>query len=988
MNMIVLLVLIPAVVFPVYSQTTGKIAGRVIDAATKEPLMMANVILENTLLGAATDKEGEFYIINVPPGVFSIVARMMGYTAQRMENVHVTVGLTTRIDFELKTTVIESGEVIVVTAERSKIQKDLTSSERSVGASEIDQMPVRSVNELVELQAGVVKDAGGNLHIRGGRTSEITYLVDGVQVMNPLYRSMGISIDDQAIQELKAITGTFNAEYGQALSGVVNIVTKKGSENLTINATAYFGDHLSFDEDVYSVMDNTEWAHAMAMALNSKSNYLEYDFSRDGLDTYEEVMENVYNHEKPWLEKKPTLNTYEPFKHKDIQLNFSGPIPWTGNRVSFFISGRYQYSPGYNIGKRYFMPWGLQSPVSDTVHTFEEADNSLVPLSWYEGFSTQSKINFRITNKFNVSYGIYYNLDHSYGFDSDYQDYRYKYVPDAGKNYFTDRSTQILSATYVFSNSTFLDVKGSYYLNKYKEHLYEDPTDYRYMPTLPGDFEQYVFDPGPEDDIGISTAPNDFIYWGNDPEQETTNTRYYSFETALTHQLTKRHLLKAGVSGRFHDLEYDQYDLQFSQSTYRPIIPDRSSPYHTYFEAKPREFAAYIQDKIEFSALIINLGLRFDYFDSDGRILADPMDPQIYSPFKMDHIYKNYTPSTPDSELVEYTVEEREAFWWNETSPKYQLSPRFGLSFPITEKGVIHFSYGHFFQNPEFQYLYANPHFWVTGAGSQNLVGNADLNAERTVMYEIGVQQEMTKNLYMHVTGFYRDIRDWVGSGFPIDTYRGLTYYMYVNKDHATAKGVTVSTAYTLDAFSVNLDYTFMTAKGTSSDPTDAYNDMAAQRSPRVQMINLDWDQQHSVNLIANYNYRGWTATMIGTMNTGLPYTPTFSRSEATGGSAFIGLRENSERNPMTFNLDMRISKQFQLGPWQLQVFGNVTNLLDTRNALYVYSDTGNPDFTLQSYMYENRFYEIGSINEYYARPGMYAAPRFIQFGLRISYQG
>ncbi|MBN1782336.1 TonB-dependent receptor [bacterium] len=968
--------------FMIHAGTTGKIAGRIQDSATGDPLFGANIVVENTALGAATDINGEYYILNIPPGRYDLTVRMIGYKAQRVEDIRVSVDLTTKMDLDLESTVLSTDEVVVVTANRMKIQKDLTSSERAIGASEIDKLPVRSINELVTLQAGVTQDASGNLHIRGGRTNEITYMVDGVQVVNPLYRSMGISIDDQAIQELKAITGTFNAEYGQALSGVVNIVTKQGSPEFQINATAYMGDYLSFDDDVYFVMDNTEWAREMARTYNRSTLYTNYDFSRDHFNSQAEVMQSVMNYDKPWLYKKPTLNVYEPWKQRDIQLNISGPVPWTSKRLSYFLSGRYQYSPGFSYGKRYFMPWGIEAPVSDTLHHFETADNAIVPLNWYEGVSTQSKIFLKATNALTLSYGLYMNLDHSYG-----TGYTSKYVPDGGQHDRTNRYTQILSVTYVFSKSTFLDFKGSYYINDYEGHLYDDPFDYRYMPTNAGDYEQYMFRPVKEDDIAVSTAPSDFSYWGNGVARNETHTKYTSFELALTSQITKRHLIKTGVSGRLHELSNDSYNLQFSQATYRPIIPDLISPFHTFYEAKPKEFSSYIQDKIEFNELIINIGLRFDYFDSDGRILSDPMDPQIYSPFKIDNIYTNYTPETPADDLIEATTEERLAYWYGKPEAKYQLSPRFGLSFPITETGVIHFSYGHFFQNPEFQYLYTNPNFWVTGAGAQNLVGNSDLDAERTVMYEVGLQQQLIQNLYLHVTGFYRDIRDWVGSGFPIDTYRGLTYYKYVNKDHATAKGVTLSGSYNTHSLNISLDYTVMQARGTSSDPRDAYNDIQAQRSPRVQMISLDWDQPQSLSLVANYNTHGWNLSGVGTVNSGLPYTPQFARGESTGSSATTGLRENSDRNPMTVNLDLRISKTFRItGSVQSQVFVNITNLLDTRNARAVYADTGRPDFTLDSYSYRNRFYEIGSIEEYYANPGMYTNPRFIQLGLRFSY--
>ena len=251
-SVVMILLLFSAVNF---AGTTGKIAGKVVDSETGEPLVGVNIIIEGTMMGAATDMDGEYYIINIPPGIYSVVTRMIGYQNQRMEDIRVTVDLTTKLNFQLSSTILDMGEEVVVTAERSPIQKDLTSSERSIGSDQIDQMPVRSVSELVNLQAGVVKDASGDLHIRGGRTNEIIYMVDGVQVINPLNRRSGISVDDQAIEELKAITGTFNAEYGQALSGVVNIVTKKGADKFTMNLTTYFGDHFSLADDVYCVID-------------------------------------------------------------------------------------------------------------------------------------------------------------------------------------------------------------------------------------------------------------------------------------------------------------------------------------------------------------------------------------------------------------------------------------------------------------------------------------------------------------------------------------------------------------------------------------------------------------------------------------------------------------------------------------------------------------------------------------------------------------
>ena len=978
LNIVLVIILLPLLLI---AGTTGKIAGKIVDSKTREPIVGANVLLVGTSLGASTDFEGEFYIINIPPGLYNLSFRMVGYVSKNVEEVRVQVDLTTKVDVELEQTTIEMNAV-TVTMKRNEVQKDLSSSERTMQKDQIQLLPARDVTSLLSMQAGVTRDAQGDLHIRGGRTSEITYMVDGVQILNPLNRSAGISVDDQSIEELKAITGTFNAEYGQALSGVVNIVTKRGADKFSVNATAFAGDYLSYDK-LYSVMDNRQWAEAAARFFAERSPSLIYQILPYGA-TYENFINDVTpNDSKPWLTKKTYLSDFKPLRNHDLQLNISGPIP--GLDISYFLAGRYNHAPNAEKGMRYFMPWGLWQPALDSVHTYEMPDGKLVPLGWYEGYSGQAKIFFNLQN-LDVGYSLLYNNDLSYGGGI-------KYVPDAGRYYYTERFTHIISLTYLFTTSTVLDIKASYYRNNYKSYLYEDWNDYRYIPyasdgSKNGAFYSYVF--GTSGAIGGGV--NDFAFWGNDVRRERSNTSYSSTTIDLTSQINKYNLMKLGISGRLHDLSNEYYDLQFSDN-FRPIIPDRTTPYFTYYSAKPYELAAYIQDKIEFSEIIINVGVRFDYFYSDGRILADPKDPQIYSPFKLTNKYKNYDPNIPDAlidqdTLVRRDVSELLTYWYKKPDPKYQLSPRLGISFPITESGVLHFSYGHFFQNPAFQYLYVNPNFCISGAGAQNLVVNANLNAERTVMYELGLQQKLTEAILVNVTAFYRDIRDWVGTGYPIDTYAsGVTYYTYVNKDHAVAKGITLSSSYYEGPFNLNLDYTFMQAQGTSSNPQDEYNNLNSQKGARVKLIDLNWDQTHSFNAVASYNNQGWTASVVGNISTGFPYTPTNPRTESVGSSLQADWPENSLRRPITINFDVHLGKSFTLGSFRLQAMVDVRNLLDTRNARFVYTDTGLPDFTLANYLQANRLFEISDINEYYYRPGNYSGPRSITFGLRISYE-
>ncbi|MBC8478847.1 MAG: TonB-dependent receptor [FCB group bacterium] len=414
-----------------------------------------------------------------------------------------------------------------------------------------------------------------------------------------------------------------------------------------------------------------------------------------------------------------------------------------------------------------------------------------------------------------------------------------------------------------------------------------------------------------------------------------------------------------------------------------------SSPYHEYYQHNPFEASAYIQDKIEFKEMIINPGIRFDFFDSDGRILTDPSDPQIYNPFNPNHIYSNYTSDLPDSLLIEATVEEREEYWYKDAETKKQISPRIGISFPITDRGVIHFSYGHFFQTPALSYLYRNPEFEVYGAGTEQYIGNADLDAERTVMYEVGIQQAISRDVTLHATAFYRDIRDWVGMSPPIDTYSArTTYQKYINKDYASVQGVTITTRYDADVFTAKLDYTFMEARGTTSDPLDAYYDAQDDRAPRVQMVILDWDQAHTANFFIANRIQNWSASCIVRLNSGLPYTPTYPRGEKFGSSSFVGLTENIGRRPYTFNIDLRFIKSWKIEGIRYELAIDVTNVLDSRTARNVYSDSGRPDFTRDSVLdtYNYRIVEISNVDEYFRRPGNFYPPRRIQLGFSIGF--
>ncbi len=200
-----------------WAGTTGKIAGVVKDAGNKEPLPGVNLIIEGTSMGAVTSLDGDYFIINVPPGRYNLRATMMGYTPVIQREVLVQTDHTTTIDFNLSSTVLDIGNEITVVAERPMVQKDVTSGRAIVTTEEIKEMPVESFTDVLKTKAGITEGANGALHIRGGRASEIGYMIDGVAVSNPMWGGLSVSVENTAIQELQVVSGTFNAEYGQAM---------------------------------------------------------------------------------------------------------------------------------------------------------------------------------------------------------------------------------------------------------------------------------------------------------------------------------------------------------------------------------------------------------------------------------------------------------------------------------------------------------------------------------------------------------------------------------------------------------------------------------------------------------------------------------------------------------------------------------------------------------------------------------------------------
>ena len=955
----------------IFAGTTGKIAGRVTDSETGEPLPFVNVLIDGTNMGAATDIDGYYVILNIPPGNYSLRVQYVGYQTTIVENILVQVDFTTERDFELSSSAVELGE-LVVTAERPLVNKDMTSSLSSITAEQIENLPVDNVQSVLRLSAGVIED-GGRLSIRGGRTSEVAYWVNGISTTDVYNGSSGLNVENAAVQELQVISGTFNAEYGQAMSGIVNIITKQGGKDYTGQVRVYTGDYLS-SRDEFNAYKN--------LVTEPDPTGLTRIVSSEVEQPLQDVKPNVYN----------------------AEVSLSGPIPFTGDNITFFATGRYLSDEGYFYGVDWFRPNGAPG------------DSSLVALNPFKRYSAQGKLTYQLSNALRLSYDLFWNKSERerdfYRFFNNLSGFNFKYNPYGIPKNFTDQFTHLVTINHVLSPSTFYELRLSSYENKIKSYVYENPlqgVNYIQQVDTATGAVSYLVDPnGPNGYIepnagGGFDAPasNSYLNRGMDMNHDYRKTSYLTGKLDLTSQINKANQIKLGFEARLHELELHNFrivpklDENGSVITpFQPSIPEVGNVNRNDYLVKPREFSAYIQDKVEFENIILNVGLRFDYFDANSVILADPRDPSIYVPLgahnKFD-INGDGVIDEKDKQNDPSAVARRRTYWYKKVDPKTFFSPRLGIAFPITDRGVIHFSYGHFFQIPEFQYLYQNPEFKLTESSGNVLMGNPDLEPQKTAMYEIGLQQQLSDNIGVDVTLFYRDVRDWVGTSPLITTYRvDVAYSQYENKDYENVKGVTVKVEKRLsDNYLFRADYTFQSAEGTYSNPNDAFNDIQNNRAPVLQLLATDWDQKHTFNAQFVYQISDWTFSLIGRYWSGQPYTPSFPVGIAA--TETRGQLTNSARLPAQRGLDLTINKLFMLSGLRLELFLNVYNLLDLRDHTNVYTDTGSADYTTAidpSSLNYNSYNQnrISTVEDFVLRPANFTGPRQVQLGLILGF--
>ncbi len=973
------------------SRISGKIVGQISDGKTGEALAGVNVIIENTSLGASTDIEGFFQIMNLAAGTYTAAISYIGYGTKKIKDIKVMPDYTVTLNTELNPELMES-DVIVVTADRPLIQRDITSSIKEVTAEEIRHAPVNDFTQVLAQQIGAVETGrgrrSGGIHIRGGRNNEIVYYVDGVNSNDPFVGTAGITIDNNAIEQLNIISGGFNAEYGESMSGIVQIITKSGSpEKFSVQSeitsdAPFGGAAYDFGFNKYFGSIN---GPILGLRKNNGNFYVQVNYINTD-DRNPAVYQQGHNDRqqtnatgKIAFEPIPSvlrvqLNGSYTFRQENwySQIRSGNPF-WlnqnTANkqgdhRISMTISHTLSNSTWYDLTLIRFKNYRKNSGQNGAHYNDFQALST--KLSWVSEAENRGWYN-RETGQFTgmteeeAYYNYYSNVARTIDGDP--------YVSRVGDEWvWLNKAIErdALNARHHDTGYWYLSDEGDLFYREFSVKNYakylSDPDNQNYEDfNYGGDIDAFAW-PYPRDPLGNYVL-------NYQPSWHRRSNEYFQAEFSISSQANRFNLLKAGAWYRSYDLTYT--DIQFSNS----------KPYFDTFDKIPVEAAAYLQDKFEFEDLTINAGLRWDYFDPDSK-----------SPIDLENLDLGFKTA----------------------KPKSQFSPRLGISFAVSSQAKMYVHYGKFYQRIDLSDLFQNLNADITNG--LPLVGNPNLPAQKETSYEAGFETTLTQDVSLKINAFYKDVENLLSNDV-VNTISDNTiaeYTIYLINDFAKVKGFEVELKKRFGPLSGSLTYGFLDAKGTGSDSRDFYYLFLGEDSelPRKEYP-LDFDITHDIKAKLNYHFvegsgPSWfgfnplsdtNINMFFTFSTGAAYTPTDEKNNP--------LEVGSGRLPSQNRLDMRIDKYFH--PWQdleLDFFVDIRNIFDVKNIVNVWRRTGLPDEDINKpewdeanigdyanyarFNYESAYdmflADVRVWEKYHDNPANYGAPRIIQAGIMLKF--
>jgi hypothetical protein len=937
----------------------GKLNGKITDSQNREALIGANVIIVNTNLGAATNTNGEYFILNVPPGTYTVKISYVGYTPKQINDVRIVAGITYQLDASL-TTGLELNAIVV--SEKKFFEEKSTNTTKVLDASEIDKLPVKGVEQLVGLQSGVVIQDGsggvsGNavINVRGGRGSEVLYIVDGVP-QNDVYTGSNFAqVSNASIEQISFEIGGYEAKYGQAESGVVNVTTKTGDPTY-----AFYAD-------------------GMTSALTDDYGYNLYTMTLSG-----PIIPGITNHtiflsaERGWfLDGDPhaigvSFNSapgYKGYSSDVLPNNSSGTWKFSGKTNSSI--GDFNVRLGANINTRKYYSFSLAYAKQNAMH------NALTELGNY---SYSAKISQNISsNSFwdlNVGYkyyktetgdGIWFNNLFAYGNNA--------MNAAIGARYFQDGSYHA-GLPDGDGNRVSFDQYGIFYEQgrTYGAYSKQENQTLNLDLNFTSQVENHLFEIG--GGLNYNILRSFFL------------SLPYKLASPVYAGLNNTAIFYAMAPSVFgYDITGSNWTSRDAYTANLPSISGPVSSAQTSFAPKkPIISYAYIQDRFELNDLVLNLGLRADYFDTQADMVADPQ-----MPFN-------------GSQLV-----------LKRKKPEFYVSPRIGLGFPITANTVFHAQYGKFIQEPPLDNAYfANSDLYPLLNTSQRVVNVGDINSEVTTQYEIGFRQVLGDIAGLNITAFYKNTEGLINTA-PIffqrsDGGQTLTYYTPSNTDFGTVKGLAVIIDVSrISYFDLSVNYTYALAEGTGSSTSSSF--VSAFRNvgseiPKV-IAPLDFDQRHTGTINLGFSvpkgqlgiFELIDLNVLVSFNSGRPYTPlAVQHITADGDNTQYGDTKgyvNSAYGPGNFRVDMKLEKSFTLiNNMLLTPYVWIENLFNAVNPVTVYRSTGDPYTTgwlstqegIATAQGENGAIKAADYMSLERDPFNFGIPRLIRLGVKINF--
>ncbi len=973
--------------------TIGKISGIVTAEASKQPLANVKISIVGTSTSTTTNESGYYVMTNIDPGGYDVRAELSGYLSKTVASTTVFAGLTTTINFTLETTEVMELEGVTVTATKPLIKKDVTQTTRIIEADEIASMPRDTVNGILQTQPGVaVLNSSGSLHIRGGRSMEIKYLIDGIPVNDPIFRGMGLQISTNALEQMEVITGGFNAEHGDAQSGVINLITKAGTNKFSgriryrvgqwgqHHGDPYYGSWLDPDNGFRPVALEPFRGIFIGKPHDYQTPYRGNPVTvgelaeREGDDQviFKEIFpgSNVYadRTENPLQsvidpetgEAKVNEETGEVIMERQPYMDADGTvIDYEKKQVTLidgYIVDLEQYSGLFNDTKKYGLSpshigeFALSGPILGNRLTFSFAsqlrrDESYLPNSNSGGHTLQGKLKFQVTPQIKLTASGLYDIrefNNSGG--------SLRFIPNAIEVDNRDGRSLSIQLSHNINSGTFYTLTFGQFHRSYDS---QQPS--KLWDPLNKTFEDNAYDPEKSFEQNqeegrirnpAQQAYNNTTYdvAGDNNSWVTRNSTTSILKGVFASQVTENHQIQTGIEFSTNHL----YNL--GTTNY-----GSSNLYMEYYDVTPTSVSLYAQDKMEYEGMIVNAGLRYDIYNPDGISPEKPEDPLVLNEedgtIKLDD--STYSVGLP---IINNPVE---------ASTKHMVAPRLGISFPITERAKLHFTYGHYYQIPRGDDLYENLNFDMRGAIRRR--GNPDLEPERTIAYEVGIAQQFTDDLTVDITGFTKDIQNLVNS-VHVDISNDYSYFF--NDIYGRVQGfeLTIRKWRTGGSpVSGMLSYTYSVAKGKGSSRNLGYLLYYRQQPEVTESHPLSWDQRHIVSAALDIQLP-WTSAVnfVGRYASGLPYTP--------NPRAPVKPAINSKRYPATYNVDALVSKRSLLGGVTYTFFADIRNIFNTKNLYNI----------LDAVTYDR--YGIPLTAQKHSSPASWSSPRLIMMGVSLDF--